>query len=35
MSVSVTRTVPRKADAGKVARRQRVYDYLYGKKEPT
>ncbi|XP_026151507.1 cilia- and flagella-associated protein 91 [Mastacembelus armatus] len=29
MSVSVTRTVPKKNDANKVVRRQRVYDYLY------
>ncbi|XP_067459853.1 cilia- and flagella-associated protein 91 [Thunnus thynnus] len=29
MSVSVTRTIPKKNDANKVARRQRVYDYLY------
>lgn len=30
MSVSVTRTVPKKNDANKAAQRQRVYDYLYG-----
>ncbi|XP_053185008.1 cilia- and flagella-associated protein 91 [Scomber japonicus] len=29
MSVSVTRTVPKKNDANKAAQRQRVYDYLY------
>lgn len=30
MSASVTHTIPKKNDANKVARRQRVYDYLYG-----
>ncbi|KAM7380373.1 hypothetical protein PAMP_003675 [Pampus punctatissimus] len=29
MSVSVTRTIPQKNDANKVANRERVYDYLY------
>lgn len=31
MSISVTRTIPKKNDANKAVRRQRVYDYLYGK----
>lgn len=29
--MSVTHTIPKKSDADKVVKRQRVYDYLYGK----